>query len=80
MSELTPAELDRLADAIADRLAARMGSPSHETMLTPREAAKVLGVSVSTLERRTAAGDVASIKLGRLRRYRMADLVGGGEQ
>ena len=42
--------------------------------LRPREAAASLGVSVSTLERLTKAGEIPVVRLGRVRLYEVATL------
>lgn len=66
-------ELQRIAEFFADSLAKRI--EPNEQMLDVHEAARFLGLSVSTLERRTRDGSIPSIKIGRLRRYRRSDLV-----
>ncbi len=71
---LSEYEIKRIADLVADSLANRIVSP--EEMLDVHAAAKILGLSVPTLERRTRDGSVPSIKIGRLRRYRRSDLLG----
>ncbi len=70
---LSEFELQRIADLVAESLANR--TASHEEMLDVHQAAKLLGLSVSTLERRTRDGSIPSIKIGRLRRYRRSELV-----
>ena len=42
--------------------------------LRPREAAASLGVSLSTLERLTKSGELAVVKLGRVRLYELCTL------
>lgn len=42
--------------------------------LRPREAAKALGISLSTLERLTRSGDIPSVKLNRVVLYTVATL------
>lgn len=46
----------------------------HKLALRPREAARSLGVSESTLYRLRMAGKLASIKVGAAILYRVADL------
>jgi excisionase family DNA binding protein len=47
----------------------------HEPLaLRPREAAASLGVSVSTLERLTASGEIGVVRLGRCRLYATDEL------
>ena len=70
----TPAEIDRLADALVERLAGRMGNPSDE-IGDVHKAAEWLGCSVPTIERAVSRGEIPSIRVGRLRRFRRADLM-----
>lgn len=72
---LSPAELDRLADAIAERLAGRMAGGAGDEIGDVHDAAGWLGCSVPTLERAVRRGEIPSIKVGRLRRFRRADLM-----
>jgi len=76
---LTPHEIDRLADALAERLAGRMGGGA-DAVGDVHDAARWLGCSVPTVERQTRAGRIPSIKFGRLRRYRRADLLAMNEK
>lgn len=69
---LTPVEIDQLADAIAERLSSRA---TGDVMLDALGAAALLACSVPTVERLTKAGAIPSVKVGRLRRYRRADLL-----
>jgi excisionase family DNA binding protein len=73
---LTPAEIDRLADAVVERLAGRMSSVVDDETGDVHAAARWLGCSVPTIERAVRRGEIPSIKVGRLRRYRRADLLG----
>ena len=60
---LTPSDLASITDAIADAVAARLAAMPR---LVDRYAlARVLGVSVATIERLQAAGAIAPIRLGR---------------
>lgn len=70
---LTDAEIDRIANRIIKALGGGVSRPDE--MLDAHGAAMVLGCSVSTVERRTKEGSIPSVKLGRLRRYRRADLL-----
>ena len=72
---LSPAELDRLAEAIAERLAGRLGGGAGDEIGDVHAAARWLGCSVPTLERAVRRGEIPTIKVGRLRRYRRADLL-----
>ena len=69
---MTPIEIQQLADAIAERLASRS---TGDVWLDALGAAAVLACSVPTIERRTKSGEIPSVKFGRLRRYRRADLM-----
>ena len=69
---MTPIEIQQLADAICERLASRA---TGDVMLDALGAAALLACSVPTIERRTKSGEIPSVKLGRLRRYRRADLM-----
>ena len=79
---LTPIEIQALADAIAERLESRA---TGDVMLDALGAAALLACSVPTIERLTKAGKIPSVKVGRLRRYRRAELLdlqnekGGGD-
>ena len=76
---LSPAELDRLAEALADRLAARLSEgPGGSGLVDVHGAAEVLNCSVPTIERARRRGEIPSIRVGRLRRYRRADLLALG--
>ena len=73
---LSPVELDRLADEVADRVVARLAAQSDpDALLDSHGAAALLSCSVPTIERLTAAGEIPSIKVGRLRRYSPAALL-----
>lgn len=72
---LTPAEIDRLADAIAERLAGGVRGGAGDVIGDIHDAAGWLGCSVPTLERAVRRGEIPSIKVGRLRRFRRADLL-----
>lgn len=72
---LTAVELDRLADAIAERLATLTGKAGGDEIGDVHDAASWLGCSVPTIERAVRRGELQSIKVGRLRRFRRADLM-----
>ncbi len=72
---MTPHELDLLADALAERLAGRIDDRPGDVWIDNRAAAALLGCSVPTIERLTRSGELPSRKVGRLRRYRRADLL-----
>jgi len=74
---MTPHEIDTLADALAERVAARLSGRSDAgEVMNKHEVAAFMGCSVPTVERLTASGEIPSFKLGRLRKYRRADLIG----
>jgi len=77
---LTPHEIDRLAEAICERLAGRMGSGAGDVIGDVHDAAGWLGCSVPTLERAVRRGEISSIRVGRLRRFRRADLLATNEK
>lgn len=71
----SPATLDAIAEAIADRVAMRLGSmPKGDDLIDVNEAAELLGCSVSTLGRATKR-EITTVRVGRLVRYRRADLL-----
>lgn len=62
----TDAELDRLADAVADRVRARLPDPAQGTVNVPvllsvSAAGRVLGVSPDTVRRRIAEGALPAL-------------------
>ncbi len=69
---LSQIEMKQLIDAIVDRLGNRL---TNDVMLDALAAAELLGCSVPTIERLTKSGAIPSVKIGRLRRYRRADLL-----
>ena len=69
---LSPNEIQQLATAIAEQLA---GHPTNDVMLDVNGAAELYACSVPTIERLTRTGEIPSIKLGRLRRYRRSELL-----
>jgi len=77
---MTPNELERLADLVADRVARKMtDSPRQqlpEGLIDVHAAAKLLGCSVPTLERWTRDKIIPSHKFGRLRRYKPSEILG----
>jgi excisionase family DNA binding protein len=73
---LTPIEINQLADQVADRVVARLNSRPSDGFVDKHRAAEILGISVPTLERRTADGSIPSHRIGRLRRYLPSELLG----
>jgi len=77
MDELSPYTLDRLADLVAERVAARLrATVDPDAMLTGSEVAELLSVSRATIERWTADGTIPSHRIGRTRRYRRSEVLG----
>ena len=72
---LTPRELDELADAISERVMARLSSRPDDRLIGKQEAAELLGCSVPTVERLTRSGAIPSHKVGKLRRYRASEIL-----
>ena len=68
---LSPRELDALADAISERVAARLSSSGRpvDAMLDVQGTADLLGLSQPTIQRLVRAGGVPSRKIGRSRRF-----------
>ena len=71
---LTPRELDAFAEAIAERVVARLSRPV-DGFIGKSEAAALLGCSVPTVERLTRSGAIPSHKVGKLRRYRASEIL-----
>jgi len=72
---VTPVEINQLADQVAERVLALLNSRPSEEFVDKHRAAEILGISVPTLERRTADGSIPSHKIGRLRRYLPSELL-----
>ncbi|MCA9266732.1 MAG: helix-turn-helix domain-containing protein [Planctomycetales bacterium] len=68
-----------IADLIADRVVQRfVATASADRWLKVEEAAELLGISLATLARHTANGEVPSFKFGGLRRYLRSKLLALG--
>ena len=74
---MTPIEIQQLADAIAERLTSRC---TGDVFLDALGAAAMLSCSVPSIERWVKTGEIPSVKIGRLRRYRKADLLALAQQ
>jgi excisionase family DNA binding protein len=72
---MTPYELERLADAVAEKVAVRLAEHDSDAFIDVHQAAALLGCSVPTVERMTRAGLIPSHKFNRLRRYRPSELL-----
>jgi excisionase family DNA binding protein len=73
---MTPLELEKFTDAVAERVAAKLAGRDADALIDVHQAAALLKCSVPTIERLTKAGEIPSLKVGRLRRYRPSDLLG----
>ena len=73
---LSEIEIERIAAALAAKVIEGLAA-SHE-YLDAAGAAEVLGCSVPTVERRAKSGEIPSVKIGKLRRYRRSDLLSLG--
>jgi len=72
---ITPAELDRIAERVADLVMERISSRPVDGLIDKREAATLLGCSIPTVERLTRSGSIPSHRVGKLRRYRASELL-----
>ncbi len=70
---LSPREIELLADAIAERMAAR--AHDVDPVGDIHDCARWLGVSVATVERHVRSGAIPSFKVGSCRRFRRSDVV-----
>lgn len=70
---LTAGTLEHMAKVIADRVVQRLRR-GKKRMMNIEEAAAYLGCSPATVRRRIRVGEIPSVKIGRLRRVRKADL------
>lgn len=70
---LTPREIELLADAIVERMAAR--AHDVDPVGTIHDAARWLGVSVPTIERNIRSGAIPSFKVGHCRRFRRSEVL-----
>jgi excisionase family DNA binding protein len=69
---MNPREIEMLADAIVQRMSEHTPGDS---LLDKHQAAALLRCSVPTIERLVSQNKIPSIKVGRLRRFRRADLL-----
>ena len=60
---MTPSELEMLAERVAEHVAAKL--KSRPELVDRNELARLLGVSVPTIERRTANGEIPCVRFGR---------------
>jgi excisionase family DNA binding protein len=66
---LSPYELKQLAEEIAAQVV-RLSRPIDDELIDVHAKAEQLGCSVPTIERMAKSGELDSVKVGRLRRYR----------
>jgi excisionase family DNA binding protein len=81
---MTPNDIDRLADAIADRLASLLAN-ADDPVGDSDAAAEWIVCSKPTIERMVRDGRIPSFTVGRLRRFRRSEVLAamkadGGEQ
>lgn len=69
---MTPAELQQLADLLADRLAPARAQPSE--LVDAKAAAQLLSVPATWLLAEARANRIPHIRLGKYVRFRPADL------
>ncbi len=73
---LTPLEIAQIAEIVADQVVERLtASADGDVWLDKHGAAKLLGCSVSSIERGTRAGEIPSNKFRGLRRYLRSKLL-----
>jgi excisionase family DNA binding protein len=72
---MTPYEIEQLAEAIVERLAGHVGHGPSDEVGDVHDVARWLGCSVPTVERAARRGEIPSFTVGRLRRFRRADLM-----
>lgn len=77
---LSQIELDRIVDALAERLERRVTDPLGDQVGDVNDAARWLKCSVPTVERAVRDEQIPSFKVGRLRRFRRADLMAMSEK
>ena len=70
---LSPHEIDSIADALADRVAAKLATANRATDVYG--IAEIIGCSVPTVERLVSDGAIPSFKVGRLRRFITDDVI-----
>jgi len=73
-------ELNCIVDALAERLELRMTDSLGDQVGDVNDAARWLKCSVPTIERAVRDGQIPSFKVGRLRRFRRADLMAMSEK
>jgi excisionase family DNA binding protein len=75
MVDGTRKELERFAQRVADLVVGKLAGKPAEEILDAYEAAELLKVSRSTIDRWTATGRIPSLKYGNLRRYKRSELL-----
>ena len=72
---LSENQIDHLAQLIAERVSNDNPADGPPDWLTKSQAAKLLGISISSLEKRTQEGVIPGYKIGSCRRYKRAELL-----
>jgi excisionase family DNA binding protein len=73
---MDPLERKQLAEEIAHEVVSRLSRrPDDDVLIDVHAVASLLGCSVPTVERLAKSGELPSVKIGRLRRYRRADVL-----
>lgn len=70
---VTPSEIEAIADAVADRVAAKLARADRA--IDVHGVAALLGCSAPTVQRLIASGAIPSFKAGRLRRFDPCDVL-----
>ena len=70
----TESELDRLADLVAERVAARLAAPNRSPWLSAPEAAEHIGAPLSRIRKLTMTGEIPAHRDGRRVLYRRDEL------
>ena len=70
---LSPREIELLANAIVERMAAR--AHDIDPVGDYHDCARWLGVSVATVERHVRSGAIPSFKVGSCRRFRRSEVI-----
>jgi excisionase family DNA binding protein len=66
--------LDALADAIAERVLARMEAASAPTYISAQEVARRLNLSVRSVQDRASRGALPSVRIGKRVLFRWGDV------
>lgn len=75
MSGLTLEEMDRLVERISDRVVQKLRRETEPDLLDRDELASRLGLGIATIDRLVSDGLIPSIRFGRRRKFRLADVI-----